>query len=73
MGTADADPVFFQGLTQGFQYGPGEFGQFIQKQDSVMSQRDFSRLYRLSASREAGCRYGVVGRSIGPFFGEGEA
>ena len=39
----DGDGAGFQGFTQGLQRGAGEFGQFVEEQDPMVGQRNFSR------------------------------
>lgn len=41
--SGNGDVTGFQGLAQGLQRRPGEFGQFIQKEDAPVRQGDLAR------------------------------
>jgi hypothetical protein len=43
-----------------------ELGQFVQEQDTVVSQRDFPRVRPVPAAHQAGVADGVVWGSEGP-------
>ncbi len=46
----DGDVAGFEGLAQCLQRGTGEFGQLVQKQHTLVGERDFAR-----AGRRAAC------------------
>lgn len=41
-GAGDPDPPVFQGFAQALEDAAGEFGEFIEKQDAMMSERNFA-------------------------------
>jgi hypothetical protein len=55
----------FQRLPQGLQCIFSELRQFIQKQHTIMSEADLSRLRSLPTANHTGIRNGVMGRPEG--------
>ena len=43
VGAGDADPAGFERLAQRFERGTVEFGQFVEKQHTLMGERDLAR------------------------------
>src|SRR3989304_5364924 len=55
--TRNRDRFIFKRLAQRFNDVAGEFREFIEKEDTVMRERDFAELCRFSSSdkRDVGC------------------
>ena len=65
-GTGNRHRAVFQRLAEDFQRAAVELGQFIQKQDAVVGERNLPRHRRVAAADEAGVADGVMGRAERP-------
>ena len=60
-GPRDGDAVVFERLPQNLEGGPAEFGQLVEKEDSVVGEGDFAGAWIGASAEEPGVRNGVVG------------
>ena len=63
MRPADGHDFVLQRLAQHFQHTYPEFGQFIQKWNTVMGQRNFLRMWPIAAAYRTGVADGMVGEA----------
>src|SRR6185369_8579723 len=63
---ADCHLLIFQRLSQYFQNTAVEFGQLIQKQDTLMSERDFAWTWQRTTANQTGIADGVMRRPKWP-------
>lgn len=63
--TGDGDNVVFERLAEGFEDVATEFGHFIEKENSVVSERDFTGFWGFAAAHDGGVTGCVVGGSEG--------
>lgn len=59
-GAGDGDFAILQGLAHDFQGAAAEFGQFIEEEDAVVGEADFSRTGVAAATEQAGIADGVM-------------
>lgn len=61
----DGDDGIFEGLAQGFEDIASEFGHFVEKEDAVVSEGDFTGLRGFASADNCGVTGGVVGGTEG--------
>ena len=64
-GAGDGDLAVLQGLAHHFQGGAVEFGEFVQKKDTVVGDGDFARGGMGAAAQQTGVGNGMVGGAEG--------
>src|SRR5690348_3327278 len=65
-GAGDGDNAVFEGLPEDFENIALEFREFVEKENAIMTERDFAGTRDGAAADEAGVTDGVVGRAIRP-------
>src|SRR5208282_1644153 len=63
-GAGDGDGAVFERLAQDFEDVAGEFGEFVEKEQAVVGERDFAGAGDNASADESGIGDGVVRRAI---------
>ena len=64
-GAGDADCAVFERLAQDFEDVAGEFGEFVEKEQAVVGERNFAGARDDAAADQSGVGDGVVRRAVG--------
>ena len=64
--SGNRDLTVFEGLTQNFKGVAAEFGEFIEEEDALMCEGDFSGSWKGSTAKETDVTDGVMGGAEGP-------